>query len=317
MESRAHAIVAVSFLLLFAAGITVLVVWLNRGKPESRIYAIVTTQSAGGLEPQAAVTFKGLTVGHVRQVRFDPEDPDKIRILIGLHPDTPVTHATYVQLVSQPLGGVSSLKLGIARDKPDTPLPTTSDRPAELPMRPSFMHSIKQSGKQTLARVRRVLDSAQRILSPGNRRHLSQTIARIDRASKQLIALEQQIGPALSALPHVEADVEKSLAESRKVMHQVSQLAAAARSPLKKAARAAESVTRASKSGQVLARELTEETLPRITVLTKRLTHTAADLDRLAQFLNSHPQSLLLGAPKHKAGPGEPGFEPPSVDARP
>lgn len=317
MESRAHAIVAVAFLVLFAAGITVLVVWLNQGKPENRIYAIVTTHSVGGLEPKAEVTFKGLTVGHVKQVRFDSSNPDRVRILIGVHPDTPITHATYAQLNSQLIGGVASIKLGIAAGKPQTPLPTHRDKPATLPMRQGFMHSIKQSGQQTLARIRKLLDRAEKMLSAKNQQHFTQTMAHIDQASKKLIALEAQLGPAVSALPRVEKEINESLAESRRAMRQIGQLAAAAHGPLHKAAGAAHSVTQASEAGKALAETLNEDTLPRITALTDRLTHTARDLDRLVQLLSKHPSSVLVGAPKPEAGPGEPGFEAPSVDKRP
>lgn len=317
MESRSHAIIAVTFLVLFAAAITGLVIWLERGKPESKIYEIVTTQDVSGLEPQADVKFRGLVVGHVTHVGFDPSDPQKVLIRIGIYPDVPVTHATYTQLHSQLIGGVASIDLETASGKSQAPLQTSTKHPARLPLRPGLLQSVKQSAKGTLTKVQEVLQRADSMLSDENRHHLTQTIAQLDEATRHLVALEQHLTPTVEALPGLTQDLQQTLAESNKVLKQVSELAAAAHRPLREAPGAMSAVKDMSDAGTVLARKLTEQTLPELDALTRHLTRTSQSVDELVRLLRAQPQSVLFGAPAPPPGPGEPGFEAPSVNRKP
>jgi phospholipid/cholesterol/gamma-HCH transport system substrate-binding protein len=59
MENRAHAIVAVVFLLVFSAGAVLVYYWLADRPDEPLAYEIVTSESVDGLAEQSDVRFKG------------------------------------------------------------------------------------------------------------------------------------------------------------------------------------------------------------------------------------------------------------------
>jgi phospholipid/cholesterol/gamma-HCH transport system substrate-binding protein len=315
MENRAHAAVAVTFLVLFAGAGVALFWWLTRGAPENRIYDIVSPYGVSGLQPQAEVSFKGLTVGHVKDVHFDPNDPQKIIIRIGVQPDAYITQASYAELSVHGITGLASISLHIDESKPQQPLPTTAAHPARLPMRRGLIQSLEARGKQILGRAERLLESANAVLDPENRKHLQQTIARLDVASQRLVDLEKRVGPTLAALPGLVQETRAAMEDSQALLKHVSGLVEAARGPVQEVGRAAGSVESMSRSGKTLAQQLSDETLPEIDALTERLSRTARRMDELARELRAAPQSVVTGAPPPPPGPGEPGFQPPQPGA--
>src|SRR5690625_6704228 len=79
MENRTHAIIAICFLVVFSVAAVLIFIWLSSGPGEPLAYRIVTSQSVAGLDPQSKVEFKGLPVGHVTRIRFDPQNPARDR----------------------------------------------------------------------------------------------------------------------------------------------------------------------------------------------------------------------------------------------
>ena len=75
MENKAHALAAGAFVLLVAALLVALAVWLTREAGELRIYEVSTRDAVTGLQSQASVRFRGVKVGKVAAIGFDPQSP--------------------------------------------------------------------------------------------------------------------------------------------------------------------------------------------------------------------------------------------------
>ena len=63
MENKAHALVAGVFVVITAALLTLLAVWLMRDSTQRNLYEMSTSETVIGLQPQAAVRFRGVPVG--------------------------------------------------------------------------------------------------------------------------------------------------------------------------------------------------------------------------------------------------------------
>ena len=295
MESRAHAIVAISFLILFSTGSVVLYFWLGNRQPENRVYEIVTAQSVDGLEPQTAVRYKGLTVGHVLKVGFDPADPDKLRIRLAVNRHAHVTHATFAQLQQEGITGGEFVSLQQNQGGDHTALVTQRAKPARIPLHPSLLHAVRAAGKRDLQRVDGILASLQKFTAAGNREHLAETVTHLDTASLRLAKLERQLQPTVQALP-------KLLVAMRQTLHGSRQVLAEAR-------RVERTMRQLGASGTRLSRKLTSRTLPRLDRLSRSLDRSSRRLGQLSRELEAAPQSVLTGPPQPPPGPGEPGFD--------
>ena len=104
MENRSHALIAGVFTVTLIALAVLLAIWLGRDKIQRVPYEIVTRQAVSGLNLQAAVRYKGIKVGNVTDIDFDPAQPGQIILRLEVMPDTPVTGATFATLGYQEIG---------------------------------------------------------------------------------------------------------------------------------------------------------------------------------------------------------------------
>lgn len=301
MENKSHVVAALMFILVFGIGAAVFFVWLRPEQSSSRTYQTKTSHSVAGLTAQSSVKFKGLKVGHVLSVDFAPEDPNKVQILFTVRNGIPVTKSTYAELATQGIAGLKTLNLSNP-DPTAQPLPTNSRHPADIPLHQALLSQLEDSGKQSLQHVNHILNSVQTLLDADNRKHLTQTMAQIDQASRKLVAAETAIEPALKQLPALTRQMQAAIAS-------INRLADEAQSPVAKAGKVEGAVQSASDSATRLARQLNNRTLPRIDRLVTTLNQTANHLDQLAQELAAKPDSVILGPPQPSPGPGEPGFK--------
>ncbi len=80
MENRSYALMTGIFTIALLVATVLAGLWLNRDKTERSPYEIVTTQSIPGLNPQATVRYRGLEVGRVEEIVFDPKVTGQIMI---------------------------------------------------------------------------------------------------------------------------------------------------------------------------------------------------------------------------------------------
>ncbi|MDB5760764.1 MAG: putative ABC-type transporter, partial [Burkholderia sp.] len=94
MENKAHAIIAGLFTIAMLVAAILAAIWFNRDREVRVPYQIATRLSVPGLNPQAAVRYRGLDVGRVDRIGFDPQVVGQILVDISVKPDTPITRAT-------------------------------------------------------------------------------------------------------------------------------------------------------------------------------------------------------------------------------
>lgn len=301
MENRTHAIIAACFLVVLTAVIVIIFLWLSSGPNEPLIYRIVTRDSVAGLSPQSKVEFKGLPVGHVTHVGFDPNNHAQVVIDFRVRKGTYITHATYAVLTKHGITGgeVLELKLGKGSSKP---LATSAKHPAHIPLHKSFLAKLKASASKDMKAVQAILQSTKKLLNTNNRKHLAATIKHMDKATAKLVTIEKQLEPVIQQMPGLMKSAHKSLKQSHALLANANQLVTSARGPVKKIGKVEDSV-------QHLTRKLDTQTVPDVSALSRSLMRTSRELQQLIHELKTKPQSVIFGPPKPPPGPGEPGFQ--------
>ena len=75
MEKRAYALAAGLFVLVLGVALVAGVLWLNRDERVGGVpYEVTTTRPVSGLKVEAPVRFRGVDVGKVESIRFDPSE---------------------------------------------------------------------------------------------------------------------------------------------------------------------------------------------------------------------------------------------------
>ena len=98
MESRAYALMTGLFVVVLAAAVVAWANWLAKEPVARKAYLVVSTIPVTGLNPQAQVRYRGMSVGRVVSMKLDSKDARRILIDIEVDDNIPITAGTYAQL---------------------------------------------------------------------------------------------------------------------------------------------------------------------------------------------------------------------------
>ena len=158
MENKAHALAAGAFVLLVSALLVAMAWWLSREGGVRVAYELSSRDSVSGLNLQAAVRFKGVQVGKVTAISFDPKVPGNVLVRISVDTNAPVTQATFATLGYQGVTGIAHVQLDDGPG-PKTPLVSLDGDPPRIPMRPGLMGRITHQGGCNDAATHRALEA--------------------------------------------------------------------------------------------------------------------------------------------------------------
>jgi phospholipid/cholesterol/gamma-HCH transport system substrate-binding protein len=127
METRANYTLIGAFVVGCIAAAFGFIYWLQYagGLSQQAYYKVKFEQPSGGLAALSAVTFNGVRVGNVMDLRLDPENPSVLVASISVDPATPVRADTQVELSYQGFTGAPVLAL--KGGAPDAPKLTSQD----------------------------------------------------------------------------------------------------------------------------------------------------------------------------------------------
>lgn len=310
MENKAHALMAGIFTLALLIAAVLIAMWFNRDRVERVPYEIATTLSVPGLNPQAGVRYRGLDVGRVDTVSFDPQKPGQILILFSVTKDTPITHSTFATLSYQGVTGLAYLQLD-DNEKDLTLLPTSKNKPARIPLRPGLLDTLQLRGLAILKQTEELVSRANTLLSDANIKAATSALNDVSRAANKLAEVPDQLQPTLEQLPGLVKRADSTLASLNKLSNDASLLTAnlneltthlkAPDGPLAGFSQTVDNVGSAASMVEYQAVPLLGETRTSMRALNRTL-----------ETFNQRPQSILFGASPLPPGPGEPGFSAPA-----
>lgn len=313
MENRSHALVAGLFTLALAAALVGWAWWLTGGERGRRAaYLVVSESAVTGLAEQAPVRYLGVQVGRVERIRFDPTRGRTILVRISVDAETAVSDRTYAQLGYQGVTGLSYLDLKDDPGPPGGPLATSDREPARIPMRPSLLQQVGQSGEELMLSARDAAERLAQVLNPGNQRRFAATLDNVQQATAGFAEMQRTIAPALRDLPGLSQQLEQLLARADVLVGNLNHLTVEAR----RQAEALDAVGRAASELGAVASDVHDVTLPRANRLMERLGRSSESLDELLRAQRDQPFGLLLGPAPAPPGPGEPGYAEPRAAER-
>ena len=300
MENKAYALAAGLFTLLLGVGVIAAALWFSGNVVETQDYLLVSRYPVSGLNPQAPVRYRGVTVGKVVSIDFDPLDPRAIQVQISVRTGTPLTKGTYAQLGSQGVTGLSYVILDDDGSKPE-PLVAEGDNLARIDVKPSFIDSVSVSGQDMIDNFNQVAKRVNTLLSDENQKQLVSTLRNLDQASGKVAALAVAFEPTVKALPVLANDTGIVLKRADTLLANLNRRV----DSFERAAKGAEQL---SNHGAALSEAMLTESLPRLNLLLEDLQRSSRGLERLLNEINEQPQSIVFGKNPIPPGPGEPGF---------
>jgi phospholipid/cholesterol/gamma-HCH transport system substrate-binding protein len=323
MENKSHALAAGIFVLVVAAMLAGLAMWLTRDNTSYQQYELTSKDGVTGLQPQAAVRYKGVAVGKVTRIGFDPQVPGDVLIGIAVNDQAPITASTFAVLGYQGVTGLAHVQLdddGVAQ--PVLP-PGPSGLP-RLPLRSSPLSRLAEQGPAILGQVQEATQRIKQLLGDDNQQRVSKVLDSMGQAASSVAALSQRLDttvkerldPALAVLPPLAGDARQTLQALQQAGTQVSTLASDIGQTTRRLSAEGGALDQITQGTQALARaadQFGNTTLPRVSRAADDASRAARQFGRTAEGINDNPQLFIYGAGPASAGPGEPGFEAPKV----
>ncbi|MBL8498938.1 MCE family protein [Nitrosomonas sp. JL21] len=291
MENRAHALVAGLFVIFLSITIALVAMWFSGNNVKRNSYWVVTKESVSGLNPQSAVLYRGVNIGKVESIQFDPENPQQILIHVLIDENVSLSKTVYAQLGYQGVTGLAYIQLNdneVGNEK------LSSDE--RIPMRRSLLEEVAGSGQDLLSNVNQLILKLHQLLDDQNRTHVSQILKNVEKATNNIDKITGNAQPVMSSFTDLTI-------ESATLVKRLDQLLAEINLAVAKANQKEGIFENLSLSVQELA-----STLPEIQRASTSVTRTSTKLERVLQSLEENPQSLLFGRSPPAPGPGETGF---------
>ena len=306
MENKAHALIAGLFTVAMLMAAIVIGVYLSRDRIERVPYDLYTTMSVQGLNPQAAVRYRGLNVGNVERIQFDPKVPGQIVLRLNIRKETPVTHGTYAMLSYQGVTGIAFVQLN---DDGSNPAPLVSSREdvKRLELRPGLIDQLQERGLAILQQADKLTRRLNEIAGQENEQKLTATVDEIRAAAVAFQRIPGMLSPTLHSLPGMVDESRQAAASVNRLTKNLDGLTTSLQSPdgaLNRTARAAEEAAAAANQA--------ERAIPQ---LTRDVRGALRSVRGAADTVAERPQSLIFGGPAIVPGPGEPGFQPAPASA--
>lgn len=321
MENKSHAMAAGVFIIVMAALLVGLSLWLTRDQTDYTLYELSSKDSVSGLQTQAPVRYKGVAVGKVTRIGFDPQTSGHVLIRIAVDADAPISPTTFATLGYQGVTGLAHILLDDGETSLETPPSGPSGLP-RLPLKSSPLSQLAEQGPAIMGEVQEAMQRLNRLLGDENQQRFGETLNQLSLASASVNTLVQRLDgtiadrldPALAAVPGVAQDARLTLWALREAGDQAAAAAEqigltvrdlnAPGGPLGDIAAGARSLAGA-------ADRFSRVTLPSLDQAADETARAARRLGRTVSNIGDNPQSLIFGPGRAAAGPGEPGFVPP------
>jgi phospholipid/cholesterol/gamma-HCH transport system substrate-binding protein len=224
METKSNNILVGLVTLILLAILAGFTVWLSRsGEGTKKEYDIFFQQSVNGLAKGSGVTFSGVPVGQIKDIKLWGPDPDFVRVRIAIEDRVPITQGTTATITGVGFTGVSEIQLdGAIKGAPKIACPTENPKAAcpagvpVIPTKPGALGELLNSAPLLLERLSTLTERLTNILSDKNQESIQ----------KVLVNVEGLTGSLAAQTPDLQAAIQESRNTLAKAGAAADQLAA-------------------------------------------------------------------------------------------
>jgi phospholipid/cholesterol/gamma-HCH transport system substrate-binding protein len=295
MEPKQNYLLVGLFVLAVMVGIIGFTLWLADMSKEGdfHTYQTFVNESVNGLTVGSAVKYRGVDVGKVTVIDIPRKNPNKVRIVMQVVQDTPITNETVAVLQMQGITGIAYMELrGSTVDGQPIALKGKNKIPV-IPSAPSEFRQIVDTVPDMLEKFTELADKLGQFASPENQERFKTILTNTESFSKTVGAknangetmieeLRRAVDEVRLAAKNVKEIAQASRGDTRHLLE-------SSTTTIEKISRLADDASGLSKQGYQELQELLIE-----------VKKTARDLQSLSQGLKDNPTQIIY--PKQEGG---------------
>jgi len=188
METRAPYVLIGFFVVLGLVGLVLFGLWSAQFEDDDewKSYRVIFEQAVSGLSEGSSVQYNGISMGNVRDLYLDPDDPRQVVAEIRVQADAPIREDTVARLSTSGLTGMAFIQLG--GGSPETLLlsPRSDGKPPIIQSEISEWQKLFSASEDIATTASQVLVRFQALLSDENAELVSNALSNIDDLTEAL-----------------------------------------------------------------------------------------------------------------------------------
>jgi len=196
METRANYILIGLFTLIVSALLIGFGLWAAKFASESTWseYDVVFSEAVTGLGIGGTVQYNGITVGEVRKLEIDPENPNKVLVRVRIKATTPIKVDTEAKLAFVGLTGITQIQLKSFNAKSLDLKPSESNPIPRIIAKESALSKLFNSSDDISTTATNVMLRLNEAFSDENIKNLSKTLDNLEKISASISNEREDIG---------------------------------------------------------------------------------------------------------------------------
>ncbi len=296
MENRSHALIAGLFVITLSITVALIAQWFSGDSIVRNNYLVYTNESVSGLNPQAAVHYRGVNIGKVESIYFNPKNANEILIEISADRSVTLNNTAFAIMEYQGLTGLTYIQLNdnLEALKIDNFKLEPIHGNARIPMHRSFLDEMTGSGQDLIRNINKTVVEINHLLGKNNQKQISEIITDINNATSRFDDLFDPSRLDNMKLSSITTELDSLLKKTNFIASKVNEDGGLIDS-------------------LALSAEALADAVPKLNQISDGILRSTQNLDRTLRQYEEQPQSILFGKQPSLPGPGEDGFMPPEV----
>ncbi|OGB01110.1 MAG: mammalian cell entry protein [Burkholderiales bacterium RIFCSPHIGHO2_12_FULL_69_20] len=308
MDDKVNYTLVGAFVLVLGAVLVAAVLWLAAGlggrEPVDRYQAFIE-ESVAGLNLDAPVKLLGVDVGKVSAIQIDPNNSQQVRLDFLIVRGTPVKRDSVAVLKTQGLTGIAYVELSGGSAAAPALVAVSDGVVPTIPFKPSLSARLENVLTNVLANIDRVSNNLNAVFDADNRAALKSMLADTAVLARTLAGQQGALRAGITDAARTAQLVAQAGEQLAPTLERIAASAVAVERMATAAGAASMQAGRAADAAASGVQQLGADILPELARLMAELSQLSASVRLLSEQTAGSPNSLLVGRPAPRPGPGE------------
>lgn len=284
---------------------------------ETKRYDIYFDESVLGLNIDAPVKYRGISVGRVSHLRISPNNSERVEVQITILKSTPIKESTVARLTAQGITGLSYINLSLGENNAPELVSKDGEKYPVIKSVPSFFEDFEKSLDSVSSKLSKTLTKTEQLLNDENQKQITLVLTRsasfmdklerllddktISSFQHSIANLESASSKVDALMPKVDIFVDKSIEWEKKIDNSFSSIM----NSYLGIKSSMDEIKRAVSSGEFNVKDIAANIVP-------TMNNTLLDMQdlmiKLQESLNQYdrsPSDILFKQEEIKKAPGE------------
>ncbi len=293
--------------------------WLMQPSKEQEVkrFNIHFNESVLGLNIDAPVKYRGISVGKVTSLRINPKNLEQVEVLITILKTTPIKEDTVAKLTAQGITGLSYINLSMGSKLSNKLLTKDREKYPVIKTVPSFFENFETSLGNVSSKLSSTLVQTQKLLNDDNQEQISllliNTADFMDRLNRTLDedtihniqATAKNFTNFSKKADDLTPDIEKFINKSVNWENEIAGSFDSIMNSYVGIRGSMDEIKRAISSGEFNIKDIAADVVPTMNNTLLDIQELMIRLDSMMESYEKSPSDILFKQEEIKKGPGE------------